>query len=95
MHFDFLGVHFGKTLDTWLQSLSKVTFMVQRKFAFPHFTWTALTVSSRARVVEVVIKTRKVTLKSDIIFKIVELSLALWHKSAERVTGGQVKCVLP
>ena len=95
VHLDFLGVHFGKTLETWLQSSSKVTLMVQRKFTFPHFTGTALTVSSRARVVVVVIKTRKVTLKSVIAFKIVELSLAPSYKSADRVTGGQVKCASP
>ena len=46
-------------------------------------------------MVEAVIKTRKVTLKSSIGFKNVELSLARWYKSAERVTGGQIKCVLP
>ena len=39
-------------------------------------------------------------LKSDIVFKscvggVVELSLALWYKSADRVTGGQVKCASP
>ena len=37
----------------------------------------------------------QVTLKSSIVFKNVELSLALWYKWAERVTGGQIKCFSP
>ena len=44
--------------------------------------------ASETRVVEVVIKTRTVTLKSNIGFKILELPLVLWYKSADRVTGG-------
>ena len=58
-------------------------------------SWCSTFRKKRARVVGVVIKTRKVTLKSSIAFKNVELSLALWYKSAELVTGGQIKCVSP
>ena len=44
--------------------------------------------ASETRVVEMVIKTKTVTLKSNIGFKILELPLVLWYKSADRVTGG-------
>ena len=69
VHLDFLGVHFGRTFDTLLQSLSKVSFIVHRKFTFPHFTWPTLTVSSTARE-ELMTRRRRVKLESLILSKV-------------------------
>ena len=70
VHFLFFGVQLGKTLVISLQSFSKEKDMAHLNFTLPHLTWTALTVSSTARVEVVTKRRRGMKLRSLIFSKI-------------------------
>ena len=70
VHFLFFGVQLGKTFVISLQSFSKEKVMAHLKFTFPHLNLTAGTVSSTARVEEVVTKRRRARPRSLIFSKL-------------------------
>ena len=70
VHFLFFGVQLGKTFVISLQSFSKEKVMAHLNFTFPHLTWPTLTVSSTARVEEVVTKRRRARPRSLIFSRV-------------------------
>ena len=70
VHLLFFGVQLGKIFVISLQSFSKEKVMAHLNFTFPHLTWTALTVSSTARVEVVTKRRRGMKLRSLIFSKI-------------------------
>ena len=68
--FLFFGVQLGEIFVISLQSFSKEKVMAHLKFTFPHLNLTAGTVSSTARVEEVVTKRRRARPRSLIFSKV-------------------------
>ena len=68
VHLLFFGVQLGKIFVISLQSFSKEKDMAHLNFTFPHLTWTSLTVSSTARVEEVVVTRRRRARPRSLIF---------------------------
>ena len=70
VHLLFFGVQLGKIFVISLQSFSKEKVMAHLNFTFPHLTWTSLTVSSTARVEEVVTRRRRARPRSLIFSRV-------------------------
>ena len=70
VHFLIFGVQFGETSVISLQLFSKENVIAHFIFTFPHLTWLTLTVSSTARVEEVVTKRRRARPRSLIFSKV-------------------------
>ena len=85
VHFLFFGVHLGTTVAISLHLFSKVKVMAHLNFTFPHLTWTALTVSSTARVEHVVTK-RRVAKPRSLIFRSLNANLTLCSEFKQKST---------